>query len=138
MNFDLKDIVEKFKANRIALNTKTKIVIFRTPQKTITRNINFRTNQQTIQTTSSAKYLGQVIDEFLNWKTHFTILRAKLERSTGLLAKLRYFVSSNLLRTVYFAIFDSYLHCRCQVWGKTFCFIPRFSGHEAILGLVVI
>ena len=80
--------------------------------------MNFRISGLRIQPKSSAKYLGLVIDEFLNWKTHFTILRAKLERSVGLLAKLRYFVSTIILRTVYFAIFDSYLHYRCQVWGQ--------------------
>ena len=31
---------------------------------------------------------------------------------------LRYFASVNLLRTIYFAIFDSYLHYRCHVWGQ--------------------
>ena len=63
----------------------------------------------------SVKYLGLVIAEFLHWKAHFTILRAKLERLIGLLAKLRYFVSANLLRTVYYAIFDSYLCYGCEV-----------------------
>ena len=62
--------------------------------------MNFRISGQSIQPKISAKYLGLAIDEFLNWKTHFTVLRAKLERSIGLLAKLRYFVSENLLRTV--------------------------------------
>ena len=33
--------------------------------------------------------------------------------------QLKYFVSSNLLRTVYFAIFDSYLCSGCQVGVKT-------------------
>ena len=32
--------------------------------------------------------------------------------------QLKYFVSSNLLRTVYFAIFDSYLCSGSQVWGE--------------------
>ena len=118
INFNLKNIAGWLRANRIALNTKTKMVIFRTPRKTITRKMNFRISGQRIQTTSSAKYLGLVIDEFLNSKTHFTILRAKLERSIGFLGKLRYFVSENLLRTVYFAIFDSYLRYGCQVWGQ--------------------
>ena len=118
INFDLKNIVEWFRANRIALNTKTKIVIFRTPRKTINRKMNFRISGQRIQPTSSAKYLGLLIDELLNGKTHFTILRAKLERLIGLFAKLRSFVSANLLRTVYFAIFDSYLRYGCQVWGQ--------------------
>ena len=54
----------------------------------------------------------------LNWKTQYTILRTKLERSIGLLAKLRYFVSANLLRTTYYAIFDLYLCYGCQVWGQ--------------------
>ena len=80
--------------------------------------MNFRISGQRIQPTSSAKYLGLVIDEFLNWKTHLTIVRAKLERSVALLAKLRYFVSANLLRTVYFTIFDSYLRYGCQIWRQ--------------------
>ena len=80
--------------------------------------MNFRISGQRIKPKSSAKYLGLVIDEFLNWKTYFTNLRAKLERSIGLLATLRYFVSTNLLRIVYFAVSDSYLRYRCQVWGQ--------------------
>ena len=121
INFNLKNIVEWLRANRMALNTKTKIVIFRTPRKTITRKMNFRISGQRIQPKSSAKYLDLVTDKFLNWKTHFTILRAKIERSIGFFAKLRYFVSANLLRTVYFASFDSHLCYVRQVWDKTKC-----------------
>ena len=36
----------------------------------------------------------------------------------GLLAKLRYHVRTELLRTVYFAIFDSVLRYAVQVWGQ--------------------
>ena len=80
--------------------------------------MNFRISGQKMQTKSSAKYLGLMIDGFLHWKTHCTILRTRLERSVGLLAKLRYFTSANLLRTVYYAIFDSYLCYGCHVWGQ--------------------
>ena len=92
--------------------------MFRTPQKALTRKMNFRVSGQKIVPKRSIKYLGLVIDKFLHWKTHFTILRAKLERSIGRLAKLRYFVSANLLRIVYYAIFDSYLQYGCEVWGQ--------------------
>ena len=119
INFDLKNIVKWLRANTIALNTsKTEIVLFRTPRKPITRKISFRISGQKIKPKSSAKYLGLIIDEFLNWRTHYTILRSKLERSIGLLAKLRYYVSPNLLRTVYYAIFGSYLRYGCQIWGQ--------------------
>ena len=76
ISFDLKNIVEWLRANRTALNTsKTEIVLFRTLQKPITRKMNFRISSQKIKPKSSAKYLGLIIDEFLNWKTHYTILR---------------------------------------------------------------
>ena len=80
--------------------------------------MNFRISGQRIKVKTCAKYLGIIIDEFLNWKSHFNVLRTKLGRSIGLLSKIRYFVSANLLRTIYFAIFDSYLRYGCQVWGQ--------------------
>ena len=119
INYDLKNIVNWLRANRIALNTsKTEIVIFRTPNQVITRKMNFRISGQKIEIKKHAKYLGLILDESLNWKRHYDILKPKLQRSLGLLAKLRYYVSAGLLRTVYFAIFDSYLRYGCQVWGQ--------------------
>ena len=45
-------------------------------------------------------------------------IRSKLSRSYGLVAKWRYFTKTDLLRTVYFAIFDSILRYAIQVWGQ--------------------
>ena len=47
-----------------------------------------------------------------------TQLRQKLNRTNGLLAKLRHQVSSSLLKTIYFALFDSHLCYASQVWGQ--------------------
>ena len=119
INYDVRNIVECLRAKRIALNTdKTKIVLFGTPQKPLTRKMNFRISGQRIKVKTCAKYLGIIIDKFLNWKSHCNVLRTKLRRSIGLLSMLRSFFSENLLRTVYFAIFDSYLCYGRQVWGQ--------------------
>ena len=119
ISYDLRNIVEWLKANRIALNTdQTRTVLFRAPRKPLTRKVNFRTSGQRIKVKTCAKYLELIIDEFLNWKSHFNVLRTNLGRSTGLVSKIRYFVSVNLLRTIYFAIFNSYLHYGFQVWGQ--------------------
>ena len=64
INFNLKNIDEWLRTNRMALSTKTKIAIFRTPRKTITRKMNFRISGQRIQPKSSAKYLDLVTDDF--------------------------------------------------------------------------
>ena len=46
------------------------------------------------------------------------LIKTKLNRENGLLAKIRHFVSKNLLWTIYFAIFDSNLRNGCQIWGQ--------------------
>ena len=56
INFDLRNINEWFRANRIALNSnKTKIIMFRTPRKALTRRINFRISEQKIVPKSCVK-----------------------------------------------------------------------------------
>ena len=50
INYDLRNIVEWLRANRIALNTdKTKIVLFRAPWKPWTRKMNFKISRQMIE-----------------------------------------------------------------------------------------
>ena len=45
-------------------------------------------------------------------------IKSKLSRSSDLLAKLRYYAKTGLLRTVYFAIFDSIFRYGIQVWEQ--------------------
>ena len=65
------------------------------------------------------RYLGTKIDENLNWKIHIHDLACKLNRANAILAKLRYFVNSEILRSTYFAIFHSHLNYVCIAWGLT-------------------
>ena len=64
------------------------------------------------------KYLGIYLDEHLTWNFQLSQIKTKLSRSCGLLAKLRYHVKIELLRTVYLAILDSVLRNAVQVWGQ--------------------
>ena len=52
------------------------------------------------------------------WNFQINQIKSKLSRSCGLLTKLRYYFKSNLLKTVYFAIFDSILRYGIQTWGQ--------------------
>ena len=49
----------------------------------------------------------------------FNILKLKLSRANGILAKLRHYLSKDVLRTIYYALFDSHLRYACQVWGQS-------------------
>ena len=58
------------------------------------------------------------MDEGLTWKFQTEQIKSKLSKGFSLLAKLRYYIKSDLLRTVYFAIFDSIMRYDLQVCGQ--------------------
>ena len=57
------------------------------------------------------------IDTNLSWQYHVNDLSIKLNRANALLFKMRKYVSLKILRSIYFAIFDSYLSYCCLVWA---------------------
>ena len=119
INQDLKNIVDWLRANKISLNTgKTELVIFRTKSKKTDKKMNFRICGQKIKFLNKTKHLGIILDEHLTFKSHLENLKFKLNRGNGLLSKIRYYVKKDLLRTIYYALFDSHLRYGCQIWGQ--------------------
>ena len=80
--------------------------------------MNFRISGQKINIMKETKYLGMIMDEHLTFKNHMDTVKLKLNRANGLLAKLRHYVNSTLLRTIYIPIFELHLRYGCQLWGK--------------------
>ena len=119
VNYDLRYIVEWLRVNKISLNTgKTERVLFRSKNKKITKNMNFRTSGQKINILRKTKYLAIILDEHLTFKYHLENLNLKLNRANCLLSKIRYYVKFSLLRTLYYALFDSHVRYGCQIWGQ--------------------
>ena len=58
------------------------------------------------------------IDTNLSWQYHVNDLSVKLNRANALLFKMRKYASCKILRSIYFAIFDSYLSYCCLVWTQ--------------------
>ena len=64
------------------------------------------------------KYLGVKIDTNFSWQYHVNDLSIKLNAANALLFKMRKYVSLKIIRSIYFAIFDSYVSYCCPVWGQ--------------------
>ena len=64
------------------------------------------------------KYLGVLIDSHLNFSFHINSISTRLSRAIGMLAKIRYYVTRDTLRSIYFGIFSSILTYGCQIWGQ--------------------
>ena len=45
-------------------------------------------------------------------------MKKKLNRAIGLLSKVRHFSSQDLLKTLYYSLFNSHLIYECQLWGQ--------------------
>ena len=108
VNADLKHLVNWLNGNKISLDVKkTEMVIFKSKQKKFEGDLKIKLCGKRLYPTESVKYLGVKIDTNLSWQYHVNDLSIKLNRANALLSKIRKFVSLKILRSIYFAIFDS-------------------------------
>jgi hypothetical protein len=118
LNIDLKSLNQWLIANKISLNaTKTELIYFRNKRtpKPITK---IKLNGITLEETTHAKYVGLVLDEYLNFKRHITLLNAKLKRANNLIAISRHYVPKDLLMQIYYGQFYSHINYGRQLWGQ--------------------
>ena len=121
INHNLIKVHSWLSANKLCFNTdKTNYVIFRTPQKIITHDLKLYINCYSIKQTSYVKYLGIYIDCHLNWKTQIHNISKKIQRSIGILSKLRYYVTFNILLQLYYSLIYPFLTFGTIVWGNTY------------------
>ena len=68
--------------------------------------------------TDSVKYIGVKIDSKLNWKSHVHAIATKLNWANAMLLKVRDFVNGNILKTIYYALFESHIKYACIMWEQ--------------------
>ena len=126
VNADLKHLVNWLNPNKISLNVKkTEMVILKSKQKKVEGDLKIKLCGKRLYATESVKYLSVEIDTNLNWQHHINYFSPKLNRANAFLFKIRKYVSPKILRSIYFAIFDSHLsYCRL-VWAQNFSSIKR-------------
>ena len=64
-----------------------------------------------------AKYLGTLIDNKLNWSYHINDVSLKIAKGAGLLAKIRHYAPSSILRSLYFSFINPYIDYNLLNWG---------------------
>ena len=95
------------------------MVIFKSNQKKFEGDLKIKLCGKRLYPTKTVKYLGVKIDTNLSWQYHVNNLSIKLNRANALLFKMRKYVSlKTLIRSIYFAIFDSYLSYCYLAWAQ--------------------
>ena len=80
--------------------------------------MNFRLSGQKIELKSQTKQLGITLDEHMTFKKHLTILRQVLTRAYSIPAKLRYYIPTHVLKSLYYSLFDSHLKYASHIWEE--------------------
>ena len=76
-------------------------------------------NNAPIAEKAVTKYLGTLIDNKLNWKHHIEYVKPKLSRAIGIISKIRYYTTRNILLKLYYSFIQSYANYSLLNWSAT-------------------
>lgn len=112
-----------FKANRLSLNVKkTNFILFGNKSKKLgCKDINFeptlKVNDEKLMRVTETKFLGVIVDQNLNWRSHIDFIALKISRSLAILSKLKHLLSNKILLTLYYTLIFPHLSYCIIVWG---------------------
>ena len=124
VNEELVNINIWFCVNKLSLNaSKTKYVFFHKSRQNSNIPLNLpmlKINQTEIMREKSLKFLGVMIDENLNWKSHIDLLVNKISKNIGVLYKASKILNIACLKNIYFALIHSYINYANIAWGSSY------------------
>ena len=119
INIELSKVYEWLAINKLSLNVeKTKYMIFHAINKNISQiELDFYINDEKIERVNRFNFLGIVLDENLSWKHHIDMISNKISRCVAVINRLKHFLPTNILRTLYCSMIQSHLNYAILVWG---------------------
>ena len=94
------------------------IIIFKPPRKSLNQRITLNLNGTTLFESKKIKYLGIIMDERLTWKYHIFELRKKVNKSVGMLYKMKRLCPQRVQMSLYYSLIYYHLSYGVCVWGN--------------------
>ena len=119
MNIDLQFLQNWLIANRLTLNVlKTEFMLVGSRQRVaiLTQELDLSINGILLKRVNSSKCLGVEIDEFLTWDVHIASVSKKVSSSIGVIKKIKPYVPTSNLISVYQSIVEQNLDYCSIVW----------------------
>ena len=113
---NLNEVNKWYLSNRLRVNIeKTKVMLLKSQSLD---ELNITIGGKKLEQVKIMKYLGLTIDDELKWNIHINNLCKYIAYKTHFLAKLRKYLNSNLLNTLYKSIIQPCYDYACSVWGN--------------------
>ena len=121
-NHDLENISKWFKLNKLSLNIKkSNFIIFANKNKKYCKsNTCLSIGDNPITQVTSTTFLGIIIHERLDWKSHISYVSKKISKSIGIIGKFRSLIHHKSLLTLYYSLIYPYLTYCNIIWGATY------------------
>ena len=104
-------------------------MLFKHQRKKLDSPIKIEPSRKRLYASDSVKHLGIKTDENLNWKQHINDIAKKLNRAKALLFAIRNNFNRHVLRTIYYAIFNTHINYANLIWRKNL---------NAVSGIVIL
>ena len=121
INYDLNRVYIWLSANKLTLNlTKTEVLLIASRQKlsTFSETPSFSINDYKMKEVSSAKSLGVLIDQNLNWECHIQSICKNIASALGAIKRIRHLVPFSILMNVYNSLVQPHFDYCNVVWGN--------------------
>lgn len=107
-----------FKDNKLSLNIKkTNFMIFRARNRHIQANLEIKIDGIKIEEVTKTKFLGVILNNTLTWHDHINMVKHKISKNIGVIARIRYCVPKTVLLSLYRSLVEPYLQYCNLVWG---------------------
>ena len=117
LNTELSKVSDWLAANKLSLNVgKSNFLHFH--HGNTKHLINIKIDDTSVEEKESTKYLGVILDNQLSWKSHIQIIKTKLSKAIGMIAKTRYFVTNTVLLNLYYSFFQSHINYNLLNWSS--------------------
>ena len=118
MNSELQKVDEWMRYNKLSTNYSKTAYMLINSNSSQSCNFKVKINNSEIKHSTCTKYLAVHIDQYLSWTEHIHNLEMKLSRSIAMFYRIRYYLSNNALRSVYYSlIVISNIEYAIGVWG---------------------
>ena len=124
VNKELASVCNWLMANKLSLNTKkSNFVIFRPYQKRMNFHVTIKlfddkNSSILLERKDYVKYLGVLIDSTLSWRQHILFISSKISKSLGIISRLRHFVPTDTLLSIYQSLIQPYITYGIAVSGQ--------------------
>ena len=118
VNNELKNVSKWLSANRLTLNIDKSNFLIISNKRKIDTTVDIKIDNLSVKEKDCIKYLGVLIDNKLSWKQHSQYVNMKISKGIGVLAKMRHFVPSDVLKQLYHAFVSPHLSYAVINWGN--------------------